>query len=274
MENKLQKSAGLERISRGELSTAIKAKRFDEASALLPTKIEEVINQPKVFELIRTAGTISVQLQIEYELIQAAALTSVGGNLTTMQVKFISAQLINKYPNESIADFKLCLSNGMTHQYGDIYRLDPVIIFGWMEKYLEEKYRVFEEILYKEKENPYQVNSEPNEKAKQWAAKWLNSIKDAPVAPRSVNSIDEKSVRLEGKERPLKRQHKQPANYGNQLVVNIIAAEYYKQKPYDYTKLSTFQVDGLLITALNLEEARDIFTNYINFKEEQKNKRK
>jgi hypothetical protein len=59
------------------------------------------------------------------------------------------------FPNETLADFKLFFERGCIGQYGQIYRMDGIVIREWMEKYLDEKYQVIEESLMKERDDQY-----------------------------------------------------------------------------------------------------------------------
>jgi hypothetical protein len=121
----------------------------------LPSTIEKALNFPTVREMIAAAGEDQIKAYIEFELIKLANLLSIGGNLNDSQVVFIAQELIKLFPNESIADFKLCFQRGAIGQYGEIFRMDGIVIRSWMEKYLEEKYQVLENKLVQSKENPY-----------------------------------------------------------------------------------------------------------------------
>src|SRR5690348_16603658 len=183
MENKTDLQTNAQNISPALLSILqneqvkeMQTGNLDKASGLMPSKIDLVLDQPKIFEVIKAIGEDPVKNQIEFELINLAALMSVGGNLNRAQVPFIAEQLIELYPNESIADFKLCFKRGAIGLYGDIQRLDGVTIGQWMKAYLDEKYEVLEKQLMKEKENHYkQVKPEPSNI--DWHKKWLDEIK-------------------------------------------------------------------------------------------------
>src|SRR5688572_28773383 len=114
----------LKQLSQNALCRAITEKRFDKASDLLPSKIEQAIIQPKIQEMIKAIGEGSVKLMIQFELIKLAELMSVGGNLNNAQVDFIAVQLIEMYPTESLADFKICFQRGAMGAYGQIQRMD------------------------------------------------------------------------------------------------------------------------------------------------------
>ena len=192
-------SEALLKISESAFCVAIKESKHDIASSLMPTKYLQVQEQPKVREMIEIAGFESVQSMIEYELIQLALLMSVGGNLNKAQVPFIAEQLIELYPNESIADFKLCFRKGSIGEYGDIQRLDGITIGNWMKAYLDKKYEAIESDLMKQKEDIYKpVEVKPS--SVDWHKKWLDELK-AIEAPKRV-PLTKEDIEKEGQPDP------------------------------------------------------------------------
>lgn len=183
---------------------ALKHKDFSTASNQLPTKIEQVFDQPKVFELVKAIGIETVQGQIEFELIRLASLMSVGGNLNGAQVPFIASQLIELYPMESIADFKICFQRGSIGLYGDIQRMDGITVNTWMQKYLEQKYEVLEKKLENEKNLEKQkVNFEPvinSPETDNMVKEYLKSLKDVQV--KAVRPITPEEIKKEGQDDP------------------------------------------------------------------------
>lgn len=128
-----------------------------EASNLMPTTIKGAMSMPVVCDLIKSVGKPAVSRLIEFELAKLSAAVSVGGNLDNYKVQLIATQLIEFFPNESIADFKVCFFRASAGQYGDIFRLDGIIVRKFMEAYLDEKYQTVEEQLMKEKDNLYKA---------------------------------------------------------------------------------------------------------------------
>lgn len=148
-------------------------------SKQMPKRIEDALEFPILKEMIKASGEEIIQAYVEFELIKLADLVSVGGNLSNTQVPFIAETLIRTYPNETLADFKLCFQRGAMGNYGEIFRLDGVVIGLWMKAYLEEKYQVIENKLMKEKENLYDPIPKvegPNSDKHQ---AWLNKLKEA-----------------------------------------------------------------------------------------------
>jgi len=202
----------LQKISKTELSIAISRNDFKVASDLLPKTFQGALEQPKVRELVSIHGHEQIQLMIEFELINLASLMSVGGNLNKAQVPFIAEQLIEMYPNESIADFKLCFRKGSIGEYGDIQRLDGITIGQWMKSYLDAKYEAIVNDMMKEKElynRPIIPEPDkeltPDDPEYYWHEAWLENLyrqfrPDTNV--KKTMPLTSKDIELEGQEKP------------------------------------------------------------------------
>ncbi len=139
---------------------------FQETSRLLPSTVKNAIGQPPLCDLIKVTGKGPIVRFIEFELIKLSKLVSVGGNLNSAQVEFIATQMVEFFPNESLADFKICFERGCMGQYGEVFRMDGIVLRKWMEQYLDEKYTIVEENLVKEKDNLYAPSEPPKETGK------------------------------------------------------------------------------------------------------------
>lgn len=183
---------------------ALRHKDFKTASLLMPSKIDKVFDEPKIFELVKAIGEETVRGQIEFELIRLASLMSVGGNLNGAQVPFVAQQLMELYPMESIADFKICFERGSIGVYGDIQRMDGITVGGWMGKYLEEKYEVLEKRIANEKEQEKQkVNFAPqvnSPETQKMIDDYLEKLKQ--VKTKGVRPISEEEIKIEGTDDP------------------------------------------------------------------------
>lgn len=193
-------STALEKISQSELAKLIKAKNYRRASDMMPRKIENVFDQPKTFELAKSIGEHNVAAMVEFELVNLAGLMTVGGNLNIEQIRFIAASLLEEYPHESIADFKICFNRGAMGHYGDIQRMDGITINGWMKKYLDEKYRVLETQLMKERDDHYKPVV-PENSERDWLAEWQNAL-DQFEHSKAVRPITDDEIKNEGKAKP------------------------------------------------------------------------
>lgn len=191
-------------ILRSEQAQYLTSKNFKALSESLPATIEKALDQPPLSQLVKVTSEQSVKLAIEFELIKLSTLVSVGGNLTSAQVPFIAEQLVLQYPNESLADFKLCFQRGATGCYGEIQRMDGVTIGVWIKKYLEEKYQAIEKKLMDEKDNAHVVidttKIASDESAQQYIATMLTSIEQMENKKPSPLTSDD--IKREGKETP------------------------------------------------------------------------
>jgi hypothetical protein len=125
--------------------------KFSEATKLLPKTFREVYAQPKVREQIKAVGMAPVKAMVEFQLGILASIMVTGGNLNDAMIDMISDNLIELYPTESIADFRLCLQRGAMGRYGEIQRMDGITIGVWMTKYMEEKYTELENAIEQKK---------------------------------------------------------------------------------------------------------------------------
>lgn len=204
--NENKRALAVKQISQSALMLAITGNNFKEASRLMPSKIEKVFDQPKVFEAVLAIGEVAVLNQIEYELELLADLMSVGGNLNSAQITFIAKNLVELYPSESIADFKICFNRGAIGTYGDIQRMDGITLRQWMEKYLEEKYTVMENILMREKENIYAPIKLTEQEKKHMidVDAMLNEYKATlkRFEPKAIRPMSEEEIKAEGQDDP------------------------------------------------------------------------
>lgn len=188
--------------------------KFKEVADSLPTTIEKAIGQPVVKDIVKAIGKGKVVLFIKAELMRLSKRISVSGNINPEQLEFISTQLVEFFPNESLADFKLCFERGCMGQYGDIYRMDGIVLRKWMEQYLDEKYQVVETNLMNEKDNPYQTaEPEPkpenykvasDESAKEWLRQWREKVEKAEG--NKIPAMSREDILKWGQSEPPKRQ--------------------------------------------------------------------
>lgn len=170
-------------------------------AAILPSDIKGALEQPPLVDLMQVTGKNQIVRYVEFELVKMSSLVSVGNNLNDVQVQFIANQLVDLFSNETLADFKICFQRGCMGQYGEIYRMDGIVLRQWMQQYLEEKYEVFEANLRKE-------NTKRNEKVelpenRDWLKVWQDSIDALPG--RKVPDLTEEEIKREGQIRPMKK---------------------------------------------------------------------
>jgi hypothetical protein len=180
------------------------AGNYAEAAKLIPSKISLATKEPPLCDLIKIIGRSKIIIFLKLELAKLSERVNVGGNLTASQIEFISTQLVEMFPNESLADFKICFERGAIGQYGEIFRMDGIVIRQWMEKYLDEKYQIIEEELKSEKDNPHapvkpgEYNSNEHSRRLQ---QWLDQVqKDLKKVP----GMSDKDIRKYGQEKPVR----------------------------------------------------------------------
>lgn len=166
---------------------------------LLPKTIKEALNDPPISEIVKVTGRGQVVRFIEFELVKMSALVSVGGNLNDAQVQFIATQLVELFPNETLGDFKLCFERGCIGQYGEIYRMDGIVLRKWMEQYLDEKYQTKED-LHKAESAELNKQIVPENAEKDWHKVWLESLPPDRKRP----PLTDAQIIDNGQERPKK----------------------------------------------------------------------
>lgn len=165
----------------------------------LPTSINKAVGQPPICDIVKIVGNGKVVIFVKVELIKLSERISVSNNLTVQQLEFIATQLVEMFPNESLADFKLCFERGAIGQYGEIFRMDGIVIRKWMEQYLDEKYQVIESELMKEKDEHYKKIVPETEK--DWHKVWLESIGADPKVP----AMSPEDVLKYGQQEPVRK---------------------------------------------------------------------
>lgn len=175
-----------------------------------PEKLNKFERWLNVRAIIETALPISemkrvlepgeVEKSIDKVLTKLVGSLNLKWNLNDSQIKQVVEDLVDKYPNETVEDFILLFRKARQNEFGEIYRLDSAVIFGWMEYYLEEKYALWEKQLENEKQEYYKPPDKIAETDR--LAAWKASI-DA-ITVKSILPLTEKEVLTEGQEKPKK----------------------------------------------------------------------
>lgn len=230
----------------GNTVQALAAKRFDAVSENLPKRIENVFDVPKVREMILATDEKNVCGFIEFELIKLAERINVSGNLTTEQIEFIALQLIREFPNESIADFKICFERGASGAYGKIFKLDGVEVGQWMQKYLDDKYKVLETQLMKEKDDQYKRVPNDTNWLKLWADAVAKTDSEGGVKTTSRNitflqhlrAMTPNQMKEEGQEQPKKgkpyKGYLTEAELEARRMLTRAASDFYRNKKHGF----------------------------------------
>jgi len=123
---------------------ALAAKKFNEIK--VPANVSEAVEEGQPMVVVsKLIGVQTLLLAIELELAKAAAMINIDArlNIQPHQLPLIAQELYEQFKTESIEDFMLCFKRGSMGLYDDkLLRLDGSMVFGWMRKYLEEKYTV------------------------------------------------------------------------------------------------------------------------------------
>lgn len=181
----------LQQLSQSELCKTLTAGNFKAVSDSMPRTIKLALNEPPICEVEKVSGRNMVVRYVEFELIRMTSLVSVGGNMNDSQIQFAATQLVEMFSHESLADFKLCFERGCIGQYGEIYRMDGIVLRSWMEKYLDEKYQHVEATWEKEKkEEKGEVQPTEQGEGFKLAQEYAKKLADGNKVPRmDVNEI-------------------------------------------------------------------------------------
>src|SRR5688572_2293137 len=174
-----QKQSPAVRLSQNVTVRALQEANFRKTSDSLPVRIEGTFDFPKVWEMKQATSESSVQAFIEFELNLLAEKVNVSGNLTDGQIQAIAQAIVTDYPNETIADFKICFTNAANGRYGKIWKLDGIEVGVWIGLYLEDKYTVHDN-LWKEEKNQYKNKVfEDARSGSDWLTLWKEAIAEA-----------------------------------------------------------------------------------------------
>jgi hypothetical protein len=74
---------------------------------------------------------------------------TVSKNMSTTQAYQTAELILDEFHNLKIDDIKLCFNNARKGKYGEIYRLDGLVIMGWLNQYFDERVNAAEDHSYK-----------------------------------------------------------------------------------------------------------------------------
>ncbi len=200
-----------------------------------PVKVRELERSLTITKILDTAVPMSIvsknvnpgdlERSLDIQLTRLVQSLNLKWNIEPLQIKLIVEDLIDKYRHETLEDFILIFKKARQNEFGEIYRLDSAVVFGWVEKYLEEKYVAVETRLRKEKDTYKNATVRTQS---DWLQLWKEAVEktdaESPIKTRSLNltalsnvrAITDKEVREEGQEQP-------------------------KFKPYPYTNPEVYQ---------------------------------
>lgn len=154
--------------------------KLAELTESLPSRIEDALEQPPLCMVLKQVNKRNIEAFLAIELTKLKSRVNIDDrlNLQASQMPFVCAQLIDLFPNESLADFKICFERGAMGRYsnGKLLRLDGATLADWMRAYLDEKYSVVEDRLMREKDKSVYEPSKETADVDKWLAKWKESI--------------------------------------------------------------------------------------------------
>jgi hypothetical protein len=193
----------LQTLSQSALCRTLQTANFKATADRLPKTIKDALDEPPIAELVKVVPRANVVRYVEFELVKLTSLVSVGSNLNDSQIQFIADQLVDMFPAESLADFKICFERGCMGQYGEIFRMDGVVLRKWMTQYLDEKYTIIEQKLIKEREAfPHELPKESEVgPGRKLFDDYANSLKMGAKVP----DISDEEIRRTGQPEPPKK---------------------------------------------------------------------
>ncbi len=245
-----------------------------------PVKFRELERSLTVEKIVETALPMSVVMQnvspgdlersLDIQLTKLVENLNLKWNLTPPQIKTIVEDLIDKYKSESLEDFILVFKKARQGEFGELYRLDSAVIFGWMEFYLSEKYEALERKLMREKDNIYKPMEPqaPDELRDKYIDQMVQELK--PTVDRSVltKTISDEEIKAEGKARPKALDYTPPtAEYMDlRNKTRALAAKRYRGKT-SFNDLNNYIVEGVKIFCESQAVAEEIYIEAITTEE-------
>lgn len=192
-------------------------------SASLPSTVKGALQSPRISDLKKAVDPKVIALAVEYELVVLNSLVSVGNKMSDFQIQAIAQHLVEESPAESIADFKVCFRRGAMGAYGDIFRLDGVVIGTWLSKYYDEKYELHVDQLAKERDDLYKVPEKPKQESN--INIWEEFQKLHGSVGHKIPAMDDDMIKHWGQEKPPQKQ-----SSGHRPMTPEEVEEWHRQK--------------------------------------------
>lgn len=193
-------------------------------TALTSDLTKSVAESVPVKQLINHGAKVNqIEAALAILIAKFAKMLSVGGNLKEGHSIEIAKMLIEEYPTSSLDDFQIMLSRGVRGRYGEIFRFDVAVIFGWMSDYMEEWAEEKERQLAKEKGKQKTTIEEfkevEPEKVDAMLNELLSKLKDEKDGMKSVPQLTPQEIKKEGQiEPPRKKAHSYIPNPSNVIM--------------------------------------------------------
>jgi hypothetical protein len=109
-------------------------------------------------------------------------LVNVGKKLNEDQMIALSADLFERFGGESLEDIMLFFKMARSGEFGDLYRLDSIVILSWVNKYLDKKTEAFHENRINEENQKIRAEND--------------AVKDHEYSEKSKEKLEELSKML------------------------------------------------------------------------------
>lgn len=168
--------------------------------------IEKVISSAIPISILeKNTSRKEVLIALDRAVVMLAASLNLNNNLNDFQIGIIVEDLYDKYPNETLEDFILMFKKARQGEYGTIYVLHSAVVFEWMGKYLDEKYKHIEDNLMREKDDHYKIII-PENMSRDHLTEWSKAIE--AISNNGMRPITPEEIEEEGQRIPKRPVHK------------------------------------------------------------------
>lgn len=121
--------------------------------------IADSLQAPTLRRLEAEHGRDEIVSILSILILRTAAFFNIGNNISEDQTLELAYMMADRYPYETVEDFVLMFNRAKSGKYGEMYnRLDGLVIFSWMGKYLEEKAEAREKLHQRQKYSDHGVD--------------------------------------------------------------------------------------------------------------------
>lgn len=180
------------------LTTQSLSREF-ERSLTIPKIIAEAL---PICTVIKHVEPGIVETTLDMHLTRLVESLNLKWNLQPGQITTIIEDLVDRYQYESLEDFILVFKRARQGEFGELYRLDSAVIFGWMERYLEEKYSVLERLQSSDKGKSEKVEFPEITPETEKLVKDYKSGIDVFSGTKPVLMLTKEEIKAEGQVRP------------------------------------------------------------------------
>lgn len=152
------------------------ANSSDLTSNLLPDTLQNAIGSPTINDLTPEVGRHRLEYFIGLQLVKIAQHINTYGNFSEEDMQFLPSRLFNRWGHWSLADFKICIENGIMGDYGPVTHMDAIVLRGWMARYEADKLRYQERLEQKARLQEAMKPAPPAEEVKKRYEDWAKAL--------------------------------------------------------------------------------------------------